>query len=86
MKNIDLAKINNIEFAGIDNKDYPDYCDSYISSAAIEITLQEYNLCQGSNQVAINGKYFRDLTDTELEYIRDNHKDWFYDRLMSYLH
>jgi hypothetical protein len=86
MKNIDLAKINNIEFAGIDNKDYPDYVDSYISSAAIEITLQEYNLCQGSNQVAINGKYFRDLTDTELEYIQDNHEDWFYDRLMNYLH
>ena len=39
MKNIDLGKINNIEFDGIDNKDYPDYCDSYISSAAIEITL-----------------------------------------------
>ena len=30
---MDLTKINNIEFDGIDHEDHPDYCDVYISSA-----------------------------------------------------
>jgi hypothetical protein len=30
---MDLKKIDNIEVDGIEHKDYPDYCDSYISSA-----------------------------------------------------
>ena len=30
---MNLTKIDNIEFAGIDHKDYPDYCDAYILSA-----------------------------------------------------
>ena len=31
--NIDLSKIDNIAFAGIDRNDHPDYCDAYIESA-----------------------------------------------------
>lgn len=31
--NFDLSKIDNIELDGIDTKDYPDFCDAYISSA-----------------------------------------------------
>ena len=30
---IDYKKIDNIEIDGIDTKDYPDFCDAYISSA-----------------------------------------------------
>ena len=30
---MDYKKINNIEVDGIDTKDYPDFCDAYISSA-----------------------------------------------------
>ena len=30
---LDLKKIQNMEFDGIDTKDYPDFCDAYISSA-----------------------------------------------------
>ena len=30
---MDYKKIDNIEIDGIDTKDYPDFCDSYISSA-----------------------------------------------------
>jgi len=30
---LDLTKIDNIEFDGIDHNDYPDYCDAYITSA-----------------------------------------------------
>ena len=30
---MDYKKIYNIEIDGIDTKDYPDFCDAYISSA-----------------------------------------------------
>ena len=30
---MDYKKIGNIEVDGIDTKDYPDFCDAYISSA-----------------------------------------------------
>ena len=84
--NIDLNKITDIEFDGIDHKDYPDYCNSYISKAAIEISLQEYNLCQGNNQIAVNGKYFRDLTEAEIEWIDANYGEWVYEKLWNFIH
>ena len=30
---MDLTKIDNLEFDGIDHEDHPDYCDAYILSA-----------------------------------------------------
>ena len=33
IKVMDYKKIDNIEIDGIDTKDYPDFCDAYISSA-----------------------------------------------------
>lgn len=33
---IDTSKVTNIEFDGIDHKDYPDYCDAHIVSAEID--------------------------------------------------
>lgn len=30
---MDVTKIDNIEFEGIDYKDAPDFCDAFISSA-----------------------------------------------------
>lgn len=30
---MDYKKIDNIEIDGIDSRDYPDFCDAYISSA-----------------------------------------------------
>lgn len=33
---LDLTKIDNMEFDGIDHKDYPDYCDAYCSNADYE--------------------------------------------------
>ena len=32
-KTLDYSLIENIEFDGIDHRDYPDYCDAYITSA-----------------------------------------------------
>jgi hypothetical protein len=30
---LDLTKVDNISFDGIDHRDYPDYCDAFIESA-----------------------------------------------------
>jgi hypothetical protein len=30
---LDFSKISNIELDGIDYKDYPDFCDAYITAA-----------------------------------------------------
>ena len=30
---LDLTKVDNLSFDGIDHRDYPDYCDAYIESA-----------------------------------------------------
>ncbi len=30
---MNLTLVSNIDFDGINHKDYPDYCDAYISSA-----------------------------------------------------
>lgn len=32
-RKINLSKIDNIKFEDVDMKDYPDFCDAYISSA-----------------------------------------------------
>lgn len=44
--NIDLEKITNINIEGIDNSDYPDYCDAYISSAELKINGVIRNLTE----------------------------------------
>lgn len=33
---IDLSKVSNIQFDGIDHSDYPDYCDAHIVSCDID--------------------------------------------------
>lgn len=33
---MDLSKIKNIVFSGIDHGDHPDYCDAYVGSAEWE--------------------------------------------------
>lgn len=41
---LDYSKITNVEVAGIDYNDYPDFCDAYIMSAMYgerEMTEQE---------------------------------------------
>lgn len=46
---IDLSKVSNIKFDGIDHSDYPDYCDAHIVSCEIngveatEEELEELN-------------------------------------------
>jgi len=31
---LDYSKISDVEVGGIDRKDYPDFCDAYISNAS----------------------------------------------------
>ena len=41
---IDLSRVSDIEFSGIDNTDYPDYSDAFIESATYrgrEMTQRE---------------------------------------------
>ena len=41
---IDFSKITNVEVDGIDTKDYPDFCDAFISSAdydGVEMTDEQ---------------------------------------------
>jgi len=45
--NFDYRLINNIQFDGIDYKDYPDFCDAFITSADYgdrEMTEEEIEL------------------------------------------
>lgn len=61
-------EIIDIVFAGIDHKDFPDFCDAYIESA----------------MVWEEGAY-RPLTETEIEYLMEEERDWFYEQLNDYL-
>jgi len=61
---IDVSKITNIEFSDIDWRDYPDFCDAYISSAFYK---------------------GREMTEGELEYLDEHHRDFVYDELNKYL-
>jgi hypothetical protein len=60
---LNLTKIHDIKFDGIDVKDYPKFCDAFISSAKYE---------------------GRDLTEAELDDLKDNHSDWFYEKFQNY--
>lgn len=47
MNILDLTKVTDIEFEGIDMADYPKFCDAYIESAVIdgvEATEQELDI------------------------------------------
>ena len=37
MTKLDYSKVHDIEVDGIDTRDYPDFCDAYITGATIEI-------------------------------------------------
>lgn len=43
---LEISRISNVEFEGIDYKDAPDFCDAYIVYAeydGIEMTDEQYN-------------------------------------------
>lgn len=93
---IDLIKIVDIEVDGIDHADYPDFCNAYISGAWIEISEQEFiKLLRDDNNKTIdissqllnnNEKYYRILTEEELEFLNNNHREWVYQKVMDWIY
>lgn len=67
---LDLSKVVDIECDGIDMADYPDFCDSCIKSASLD-------LGHGN---------FRDLTESELDDINENHREFVYEKVWNYIH
>jgi hypothetical protein len=62
---LDLKKIDNLEFDGVVTGDYPDFSDAFLSK----------------------GDYIdRKLSDKEIDWINDEHRDWVYEKLMDSLY
>lgn len=61
---LDYSKIDNIDIDGIDTRDYPDFCDAFISSAdydGVEMTddqLDELNEDSGFVHEAVYSHIF----------------------------
>jgi len=70
----DLRKIFNVVVGGIDMahraEDYPDFPDAYIKSA-------EYEHSPGK---------FRDLTQSELDYLNSEEPNWVYQQMWDQVH
>jgi len=67
---LDITKIDDLDFDGIEGSDYPDFSNAFISSA-------DYEEAPGK---------FRKLTDDEIDWVMDNHGDWFYEKLMDHIY
>jgi len=65
-----LSQLVDIEVEGIDTSDFPDFCDAFISSAAVETW---------------DGQY-RELTDDELDWINDECGDFVYEEVYKTIH
>lgn len=67
---VDLNKIVDIEVGGIDNKDYPDFCDAYIREAYLDL----------------GNKKFRKLTEIELDWINTSCREFVYNQVINYIY
>jgi hypothetical protein len=50
MEKLNYSLISNIEFKGINHRDYPDYCDAYIVSAEYDgkqMTQEQIEMIEG---------------------------------------
>ena len=67
---LDLEKVIEVEIDGIDYRDYPDFCDAYISAA-------KYDLGEGD---------CRDLTQDELDWLNSEHTSFVYEQVIEWIH
>lgn len=84
---LDLTKIVDVEVDGIDMKDYPDFCDAYISEAWIE--MERTGTGKPPKDFVLNtntGKCFRKLTENELDWLNNNHSDFVYEKVINHLY
>jgi hypothetical protein len=57
---LDISKVFDVELDDVDSKDYPDFCDAYVSHAMVESAHSAG----------------RELTESEYQEISDDHSDW----------
>ena len=73
---LDIKRVVDIEVGGVDVHDYPDFSDAYIESAGYEITKDEFLTTDKSlNPIEHNGKFFRDLTEDELDQLNNDYPE-----------
>jgi hypothetical protein len=70
LRQISTKNLVDIEFGGIDHRDYPDYCDAFLSAASERMP-------DGS---------LRDLSDDELVDVQESNPSWFHEQLWRHLH
>ena len=64
-----LSQLVDIEVDGIDTSDFPDFCDAFIASAAVETWDGEY----------------RELTDEEIDWINDECSDFVSEQVYEHI-
>ena len=73
---LDIKRVVDIEVGGIDEHDYPDFCDATVESASYEITKDEFLTTDKSlNPIEHNGKFFRNLTEDELDQLNNDYPE-----------
>ena len=73
---LDIKRVHDIEVDGIDKRDYPDFCDAYVTSAIYEITKDEFLTTDKSlNPSEVRGKFYRDLSAAELDELNDEYPE-----------
>lgn len=73
---LELINICDVTVDGINHRDYPDYCDAYISDAWVQIDSTEYETTH--LPVERKGdKYFRQLSEKELDWLNE-HREFVY--------
>ena len=76
---IDTLKLIDIEVAGVDMKDAPDFCDAYIADAWIRVESgDEFPRNVAFEYCPETKKLFRRLTEKELDWLQDNEPDWIF--------
>ena len=60
-----LSQLVDIEVDGIDTRDFPDFCDAFIASGAVETWDGEY----------------RELTEEELDWLNNECPDFVYEEV-----
>ena len=63
--NLDISKVFNVDIAGIDMSDYPDFVDAFVESAEYEYTPGQY----------------RELTQDELDHLNNEESSWLYQQV-----
>lgn len=78
---IDFTKLTDLEIDGVDMRDYPDFCDAFLSSGLVQITKEEFDVCPRETRHEDGEKYFRDLTEAEIDFINEEASDFVHQKV-----